>query len=67
VKDWADIQRQGSILAWIVVLSVYGEGTIAIDLSLSALISLFMKSIIGFFNNSNLHAKISTLIIINFQ
>ncbi len=35
----ADIQRRGSILAWIVNLSVYGVDTIAIDLSLSALIS----------------------------
>jgi hypothetical protein len=29
----ADIQRQGSILARIVILSVYGADTIAIDLS----------------------------------
>jgi hypothetical protein len=36
---WADIQRRGPILAWIVILSVYGADTIAIDLSLSALIS----------------------------
>ncbi len=36
-----------------------------IDLSLSALISWFAKSITGFLNNSNLHAKISTLLIIN--
>jgi hypothetical protein len=35
----AAIQRRGSILAWIVILSVYGADTIAIDLSLSALIS----------------------------
>ncbi len=35
-----------------------------IDLSHSALISSFMKSIIGFLNNSHLHAKISTLLII---
>jgi hypothetical protein len=35
----AYIQRRGSILAWIVILSVYGADTIAIDLSLSALIS----------------------------
>jgi hypothetical protein len=35
----ADIQRRGAILAWIVILSVYGADTIAIDLSLSALIS----------------------------
>ncbi len=62
----ADIQRRGS-LAWIVILSVYGTGTIAIDLSLSALISWLMKSIIGFLNNSNLHAIISTLLIINLQ
>ncbi len=36
-----------------------------IDLSLSALISWFMISIIGLLNNSNLHAIISTLLIIN--
>jgi hypothetical protein len=35
----AAIQRRGSILAWIVILSFYGADTIAIDLSLSALIS----------------------------
>ncbi len=34
IGSWAAIQRQGSILAWIVILSVYGA-----DLSLSALIS----------------------------
>ncbi len=38
-----------------------------IDLSLSVLISWFIKSIIGFFNNSNLHAIISTPLIINLQ
>ncbi len=42
--NWADIQRRGSILAWTVIFSVYGADTIAIDLSLSALISWFMKS-----------------------
>jgi hypothetical protein len=57
----ADIQRRGSILTWIVILSVYVADTIAIDLSLSELISLFMISIIGFLNNSNLHAIIYTL------
>ncbi len=39
---WAAIQRRGhigSILAWTVILSVYGTDTIAIDLSLSARIS----------------------------
>jgi hypothetical protein len=36
---WAGIRRLGSILSWIVILSVYGANTIAIDLSLSALIS----------------------------
>jgi hypothetical protein len=46
--SWADIQRRGSRLAWIVILSVYGADTIAIDLSLSELNSLFIKSIIGF-------------------
>jgi hypothetical protein len=61
----AAIQRRGSILAWIVILSFYGVDTIAIDLSLSALISWFMKSIIGFLSNSNLHAIISILLIIN--
>jgi hypothetical protein len=35
----AAIQRRGSILAWPVILSVYGADTIATDLSLSALIS----------------------------
>jgi hypothetical protein len=39
----AAIQRRGSILAWIVILSAYGADTIAIDLSLVALISWFMK------------------------
>ncbi len=36
-----------------------------LDLSLSALISWFMKSIIEFLNNSNLHLIISKLLIIN--
>jgi hypothetical protein len=53
--------RRGSILAWIVILSVYHTDIIAIDLSLSPRISWFMKSII----NYNLHAIISTLILIN--
>jgi hypothetical protein len=46
----AYIQRRGSLLAWSVILSVHGADTIAevIDLSLSALISWFMKSNIGF-------------------
>jgi hypothetical protein len=35
----AAFQRRGSILAYIVILSVYDADTIAIDLSLSALIS----------------------------
>jgi hypothetical protein len=35
----ADIQRWGFILAWTVILSVYGADTIAIDLSLSVLIT----------------------------
>jgi hypothetical protein len=35
----AAIQRRGSILAWAVILSVYGADTIAIDFSLSAPIS----------------------------
>ncbi len=38
-----------------------------IDLYLSALISWFMKSIIGFLNNWNLHAIISITVIINFH
>jgi hypothetical protein len=38
-----------------------------IYLPLSALISWFMKSIIGFLTNSNLHAIISTSLIINSQ
>jgi hypothetical protein len=62
---WAAIQRGGPILAWTVILSVSGEDTIAFDLSLSALISRFMTSIIGFLNNSNLHAISFTLLIIN--
>ncbi len=36
---WANIQRQGFIQAWIVILYVYGTDTIAVDLSLSMLIS----------------------------
>ncbi len=63
----ADIQRLGTLMTWIVILSVYGADTIAIDLSLSALIFWFMKSIIRFLNNPNLHAIISTLLIINLQ
>ncbi len=35
----AAIQRRGSILSWIVILPVYGTATIAIDVSLAALIS----------------------------
>ncbi len=50
-----------------VILSVYGADTIAIDLSFSALISWFQKSIIGVLNNSNRHAIIPTLLIINLQ
>jgi hypothetical protein len=39
-SDWRLLQRRGSILAWsAVILSVHGVDTIAIDLSLSALIS----------------------------
>jgi hypothetical protein len=37
MANWAAIQRRGSKLAWVVILSVYGTDTI--DLSLSALIS----------------------------
>ncbi len=39
----AAIQRRGPILSWIAILSIYGADTIAIDLSLSALISWSMK------------------------
>jgi hypothetical protein len=39
VMSCAYIQRWGSILAWIVILSVYDAETIDIDISLSALIS----------------------------
>jgi hypothetical protein len=46
---------------------LHGADTIAIDLSLSALISLCMKSNIVFLNISNLHAIISTLLIIYLQ
>jgi hypothetical protein len=53
-------------LTWIVILSVYGADTIAINLSLSALISWYMKSIIGFLNNYNLHAITSTLLKVNY-
>ncbi len=38
-----------------------------IDLSLSVLISWFLKSIIGVLNSSNWHAIISTSLIVNFQ
>ncbi len=61
---WVDIQRWGSILVWIVTLSVCGAYQIAIDLSLSALISWFIKYC-GFLNNSTWNAIISTLLIIN--
>ncbi len=37
----ADIQRRGSMLAWIVILSVYGTGTIA---ETKQLISPFLRS-----------------------
>jgi hypothetical protein len=43
ITSWGAIQRRGSILAWIVIFSVYGADTIEIDLSLSSLISRFMK------------------------
>ncbi len=55
-KPRAAIQRRRPILAWTVILSVYGTDTIAIDLSLSALISWFMKLIVVFLNNSDLHS-----------
>jgi hypothetical protein len=44
----AHIQIRGSILAWIVILSVYGADTIAIDLSLSALILIYEINYWGF-------------------
>jgi hypothetical protein len=40
----AVIQRRGSIPSWSVILSVYGADTIAIDLSLSALILIYEKN-----------------------
>jgi hypothetical protein len=40
VGYWADIQRQGSILVWIVILSVYGADTIA---EVKLLISPFLR------------------------
>jgi hypothetical protein len=39
-RTWADIQRRGSILAWIVILSVYGADTIA---EVKLLISPFLR------------------------
>jgi hypothetical protein len=64
----AVIQRRGSILAFIVIclfMRRHNCRSQVIDLSLSALISWFMKPIIGVLNNSNLHAIISALLIIN--
>ncbi len=61
---WAAIQRQGSILSWIVSLSVYGANTIAIDLPFCADLLIYEINC-WILNNSNLHAIISTLLIIN--
>jgi hypothetical protein len=40
LRSWAAIQRRGSILAWIVILSVYGANTIA---EVKLLISPFLR------------------------
>ncbi len=68
---WADIQRQGSILAWdhnfVCLWCRHNCRSQVIDRSLSSLISWFRKSSIGFLNNSNLHAIISTSLTINLQ
>ncbi len=62
----AAIQRRGSILAWIVILSVYGADTIASQvIDFSPFCVMKSKSIIGFLNNSNLHLIISISLIIN--
>jgi hypothetical protein len=37
---WADIQRRGSILTWIVILSVYGADTMA---EVRLLVSPFLR------------------------
>ncbi len=44
---WADIQRRGSILVWIVILSVYGADTIA---EVKLLISPFLRWSIDIWN-----------------
>jgi hypothetical protein len=66
---WAFIQRQDSILAWSVILSVHDADPIAeVKLLISPFFCadfLIMKSITGVLNNSNLHAIISTSLIIN--
>ncbi len=66
LDPWADIQRRGSILAWIIILSVYGADTIA---EVELLISPFLRRALdfGFLNNSNLHAITFTSLIINLQ
>jgi hypothetical protein len=67
-KKSRDIQRWGSILAWVVILSVYGADTIA---EVKLLFSLFLRwsldlwnHLLGFLNNSNLHAIIPTSLLI---
>ncbi len=50
VGYWADIQRQGSILAWIVILSVYGADTIA---EVKLLISPFLRWSLDFWRLSD--------------
>jgi hypothetical protein len=66
---WTYIQRQDSKLALSVILSVDGADPIAeVKLSISPFFCAdlwIMKSIMGFLNNSNLHAITSTSLIIN--
>ncbi len=61
------IQRRDPIMTWSVILSVYGADPIAeVKLLISPFrrLSLDYKSIIGFSNNFNLHAIISTSLIL---
>jgi hypothetical protein len=63
-----DIHRRDCILTWSVILSVHGADPIAeVKLLISPFLrwSLIMKSIIEFLNNSNIHAIVSTSLIIN--
>jgi hypothetical protein len=66
---WAYIQRRDCILAWSVILSVHGADPIA---EVKVLISAFLRwsldlwnQLLGFLNNSNLHAIISTSLTIH--